>query len=82
MSDDSIPEPDRISGAPHPRETDVIYGQDQAVSDFLAAYGSGRLHSGWLITGPRGIGKATIAWKIATFLLSETEDDGMFGGAS
>jgi len=79
MSDDSLPEPDRIEGAPHPRETGILFGQDQAAQDFLTAYNSGRLHSGWLVTGPRGVGKSTLAWKIATFLLAETQDDGLFG---
>lgn len=79
MSDDPLPEPDRVTGAPHPRETEKLFGQDQAIAGFLTAYTSGRLHSGWLVTGPRGIGKATLAWKIATFLLAETPDDGLFG---
>lgn len=78
MSDDAIPEPDRIIGAPHPRETRDLFGQTQAEADFLDAFGAGRLHSGWLITGPRGVGKATLAWKIATFLLSDPEV-GLFG---
>jgi DNA polymerase-3 subunit delta' len=78
MSDDNIPEPDRIAGAPHPRETPVLFGQDKAQADFLDAFGAGRLHSGWLITGPRGVGKATLAWKIATFLLADQEA-GLFG---
>lgn len=78
MSDD-LPEPDRIEGAPHPRETGELFGQDQAQQSFLDAYNSGRLHSGWLITGPRGVGKATLAWKIANFLLAEPSDDGLFG---
>ena len=78
MSEGDLPEPDRIAGAPHPRETAVLYGQDKAQADFLDAFGAGRLHSGWLITGPRGVGKATLAWKIATFLLSEPEV-GLFG---
>ncbi len=78
MSDDSIPEPDRIEGAPHPRETAQLFGQDKAVADFLDAFSTGRLHSGWLITGPRGVGKATLAWKIATFLLADP-DTGLFG---
>jgi DNA polymerase-3 subunit delta' len=78
MSDDGIPEPDRIAGAPHPRETAVLYGQGRAEADFLDAFGAGRLHSGWLITGPRGVGKATLAWKIATFLLAGQEA-GLFG---
>lgn len=78
MNDDGIPEPDRIAGAPHPRETATLYGQGRAEADFLDAFGAGRLHSGWLITGPRGVGKATLAWKIATFLLSGQEG-GLFG---
>lgn len=78
MSDEAIPEPDRIEGAPHPREMPTLFGQDQAQTAFLDAFASGRLHSGWLITGPRGVGKATLAWKIATFLLAEPEV-GLFG---
>jgi DNA polymerase-3 subunit delta' len=81
MSDTTQPEPDRIDGAPHPRETAKLYGQDAAQADFLQAYGSDRLHHGWLITGPRGVGKATLAWQIARFLLATppAEDDGLFG---
>lgn len=79
MSQDEIPEPDRIEGAPHPRHVPQLYGQQAAERDFLAAYGSGRMHHGWLITGPRGVGKATLAWKIARFLLSgPAADGGMF----
>ncbi|MFA8443868.1 DNA polymerase III subunit delta' [Yoonia sp.] len=81
MSDDDIPQPDQIAGAPHPRETRTLYGQAKAEADFLDAFGAGRLHSGWLITGPRGVGKATLAWKIATFLLSNP-DVGMFAKPS
>lgn len=74
------PEPDRIPGAPHPRETPVLYGQDAAVADFLDAWNAGRMHSGWLIAGPRGVGKATLAWKIATFLLADRPaEGGLFG---
>ncbi|MDG1377372.1 MAG: DNA polymerase III subunit delta' [Yoonia sp.] len=79
MSDETLPEPDRIEGAPHPRETHTLFGQARAEADFLDAYNTGRLHSGWLITGPRGVGKATLAWKIATFLLAEQTGGGFFG---
>lgn len=75
MSGDDIPEPDRIAGAPHPRETTTLFGQSKAQADFLEAFGVGRMHSGWLITGPRGVGKATLAWKIATFLLANPDVD-------
>lgn len=83
MSEDR-PEPDRIEGAPHPRETLRLIGQDRAEADFLQAYSSGRLHSGWLITGPKGVGKATLAYRIAAFLLAEGPEEaggGLFGDA-
>ena len=81
MTDATLPEPDRIDGAPHPRETQALYGQDTAQADFLQAYDSDRLHHGWLITGPKGVGKATLAWQIARFLLATppVQDDGLCG---
>ncbi|MBV0912427.1 DNA polymerase III subunit delta' [Anianabacter salinae] len=83
MTDDVLPEPDRAPGAPHPRETARLIGQDAAERDFLGAYNGGRMHHGWLLTGPRGVGKATLAWRIARFLLSEPVDagGGLFGDA-
>lgn len=76
-----LPEPDRIEGAPHPRETETLFGQAHAEAEFLSAFNTGRLHHGWLLTGPRGVGKATLAWRIARFLLAtpEAQDDGLFG---
>lgn len=70
------PEPDRAPGAPHPRMTARLIGQDAAETDFLDAFHGGRLHHAWLITGPRGVGKATLAWRIARFLLSDATDPG------
>src|SRR5690606_35227546 len=72
----SLPEPDRIDGAPHPRETRSLFGHAEAQAGFLDAFRSGRLHHGWLIAGPKGIGKATLAWHLARFLLATPEDDG------
>jgi DNA polymerase-3 subunit delta' len=75
-----IPEPDRAEGAPHPRETARLHGQEAAESAFLDAFRSGRLHHAWLISGPKGVGKATLAWKIARFLLAEAPAEaGLFG---
>ena len=68
--DEILPEADRIEGAPHPRETQHLFGQDRAAEAFLSAMASGRMHHGWLITGPRGVGKATLAWRIARFMLA------------
>lgn len=74
-----LPEPDRIEGAPHPRETLTLFGHAAAQTAFLDAHASGRLHHAWLITGPRGVGKATLAWRVARFLLATPpEHGGMF----
>jgi DNA polymerase III subunit delta' len=74
-----VPEPDRVEGAPHPRDTRHLYGQGSAEGAFLDAHAQGRLHHGWLLTGPRGVGKATLAWRIARFLLAEEPGGGLFG---
>ncbi|MEL6518548.1 MAG: DNA polymerase III subunit delta' [Pseudomonadota bacterium] len=80
MSDAPVPEADRLGDAPHPRDTPALFGQDAAQSAFLEAYAQERLHHAWLITGPRGVGKATLAWRIARFLLAEAPvEAGMFG---
>jgi DNA polymerase III subunit delta' len=88
MSDDAAarPEPDRVEGAPHPRETAVLVGQEAAEAAFLQAFAAGRLHHGWLLSGPRGVGKATLAWRIARFLLAQPAvaeaGGGLFGEAA
>ena len=69
-SDDAY-EPDRVEGTPHPRHASALFGQDTAQAEFLNAAARGRLHHAWLITGPRGIGKATLAWRMARFLLAD-----------
>lgn len=78
---DNTPRPDQVPGAPHPRETEQLFGQSTPEEAFLQSYVSGRLHHGWLITGPKGVGKATLAYRIARFLLATPplEDDGLFG---
>lgn len=76
MSNADHPEPDVIEGAPHPRATQTLLGQGAAEATFLQAFNTGRLHHGWLISGPRGVGKATLAWRLARFLLATPEDDG------
>ncbi len=73
---DPLPEPDRLEGAPHPRETATLFGQSQAEAAFLQAFSSGRLHHAWMLTGPKGVGKATLAWRLARFLLATPDDDG------
>ncbi len=77
MTDAPLPESDRHDGAPHPRDTAMLFGQDAAQDAFLSAYGANRIPHAWLLTGPQGVGKATFAWRAAKFLLATpTQDEG------
>jgi DNA polymerase-3 subunit delta' len=73
---DALPEPDRLEGAPHPRETGGLFGHAPQEAAFLQAFTSGRLHHAWMLTGPKGVGKATLAWRLSRFLLATPKDDG------
>lgn len=53
----------------HPRETAALFGHHEAEQALLAAYRSGRIPHAWLIGGAQGIGKATLAYRFARFLL-------------
>jgi DNA polymerase-3 subunit delta' len=48
-----------------------IFGHDAAVRAFRASLDSGRLHHGWLLAGPEGIGKALFAEKAALRVLAQ-----------
>lgn len=64
---------------PPPWRTQSLVGHDDAEKTMLDAQQSGRLHHAWLLTGPRGIGKATLAWRFARFLLCGQQQGGLFG---
>ena len=66
-------ESDRLDGQRHPRETTTLIGQAPAEAAMLQAYRSGRLPHAWLIGGPEGIGKATLAWRLARFVLANPD---------
>lgn len=70
-----VPEIDRLSGIPHPREMLSLLGQEAAEVAFLSGYNAGKLHHAFLLTGPEGIGKATFAYRAARFLLNEDNAD-------
>src|SRR5215469_14307953 len=77
---ESLARPNRMSqqdddddGAPHPRETMAFFGHSTAEAALLAAYRSGRMPHGILIAGPKGIGKATLAFRLARFVLSHPD---------
>jgi len=68
--------------APLPRENPDLEGHAAAEAQLLEAWRSGRLPHGWLFTGPQGIGKATLAYRFARFVLAGGGDGGgLFGDA-
>ena len=52
-----------------PRERYDLFGHEAAETAFANAWSSGRLHHAWMITGPRGVGKASFAWRAARRVL-------------
>jgi DNA polymerase III subunit delta' len=59
--------------APHPRATAALFGHADAEAALLSAYRSGRIPHAFLIVGPKGIGKATLAYRMARFVLAHPD---------
>lgn len=76
---EALPEIDRLGEFPHPRDTHTLYGHANAEQEFGAALASGRLHHAWLLAGPQGIGKATLAYRVATAALAAPNERDAFG---
>ena len=64
-----------------PRANLNLYGQEAAEQALLEAFHSGRLAHAWLLAGPRGIGKATLAYRFARFVLASGRAGGLFGAS-
>ncbi len=73
---DSEESPGAAPAIPAPRENALLLGHEAAEAVLLQAPNSGRLSHAWLLTGPRGIGKATLAYRFARFLLAEAAGEG------
>lgn len=68
---------------PSPRKNPDLLGHQDAEGVLHDAYQSGRLAHAWIVGGPRGIGKATLAFRMARYLLADRGNDldapGLFG---
>lgn len=71
MSTSKNPEPGSVA----PRAQSVLFGQEKAEQALLSAYLSGRLPHAWILGGPIGIGKATLAYRFARFLFTWPDPD-------
>jgi DNA polymerase-3 subunit delta' len=72
---------ENIDGVHHPRKVAELFGHIEAERILLEAFNSDRLAHAWLLSGPKGIGKATLAYRFARFLLAkggEQRNAGLF----
>lgn len=53
----------------HPRHIDICEGHEAVEKSLLTAYQEGRMPHGIIFAGQKGIGKATMAYRLARFLL-------------
>src|SRR4051795_13772665 len=60
-------------GLPSPHQTTVLFGHAEAEQTLLDGYRSTRVPHAWLIGGPPGIGKATLAYRFARFVLAHPD---------
>ena len=74
-AEEEVVELDRLEDYPHPREAAALFGHAEAEKELLDAYRQGRMHHGWLIHGEEGIGKATLAYRLAKFVLANPIPD-------
>ncbi len=62
---------------PHPMDNDVLVGHADTMRTFMDAWASRDthpVHPVWMLSGPRGIGKATLAYKIAKMVYGNVGD--------
>ena len=70
LDSEEMPEADRLEGFPHPRETGTLLGHSAAETELAQSFARGRMHHAWLITGRQGVGKATLAYRLARHALA------------
>ena len=67
---DELPD---IDGVRSPRFCRELVGQDAAVSHFLSNLAQSKLHHACLLTGPKGVGKASFAHMAARFMFHNVD---------
>lgn len=67
-------ETDQEPNVAHPRETYAFTGHEAAESALAEAFAGARMHHAWLVTGPKGVGKATLAYRFARHVLGAKQN--------
>ncbi len=63
-----------------PCENPNFFGHEDALQTMFAAHRDGNMPGAWLISGPRGIGKATLVYRFIKFILyNSAKSEGFFG---
>ncbi len=76
---EDYPEADCLEGFLHPRLTPQAFGHDSVEAEFADAFRNERMHHAWLLCGGQGIGKATLAYRLARMVLSGDLPEGASG---
>ncbi len=64
---------EETEGGVPPAANPWLVGHVRAERRILEAVRSGRMHHAWLLSGPAGIGKATLAYRFARFMLAHSD---------
>nr|WP_319387548.1 DNA polymerase III subunit delta' [uncultured Roseibium sp.] len=68
-----VPEVDALPGYPLPNEQTRLVGHKATEKALLDAYRSQRIHHAWILGGAKGIGKATLAFRFAKFIVANPD---------
>lgn len=73
MADPDMENPvfEALEGLAPPHQQLLFFGHTKAEATLLSAWQSAKMHHAWLLTGPKGIGKATLAFRMARFLFDQ-----------
>lgn len=72
---DEVREPDQLAGVPLPEMRSSVVGHQRARTVLDDTLATDRLPGGILLHGPRGIGKATLAFDMARRIFARTGDE-------
>jgi DNA polymerase-3 subunit delta' len=66
--DNETPVFDTLGELPPPHQQQQFFAHQEQEEALLNAWQSGKMHHAWLLTGPKGIGKAPFAYRAARFI--------------